>query len=202
MAIDSGSSIFCKTSSLAAPVAIAWNPEVRGPSGVLQKDVCTWNGSLLAKLTRSKTIGAGRDLPFRHVVVGAASHVQEPTWPVDGWDLLCRAAPNERDCLLPSPKTTARGCESTELSYGTAFTIRSRVPRVLDASRSAAIRLPLDASQRALRPVSDIHDLTEPARLKVSDLVNAKRCCFDFSTHGSPLTSGRVRTRSQLQVCF
>ena len=94
---------------------------------MLPKDVSIQNDSLLAKITRSSTIGSDRDLTFCLVVVDAASYVQEPTWLVAGWDPVCRAAPNERDYLLPSPTNDCNGCMSTELSYGFAFTFQSRV---------------------------------------------------------------------------
>ena len=76
---------------------------------------------------RSKTIGSDHDITFRLVVMDAASYVQELIWLVAGWDLLCRTAPNERDYLLPSPTDNYKGCESTELSSGTACTIKSRI---------------------------------------------------------------------------
>ena len=80
------------------PVASVRYPDVRGPSGFTTRR-CWYPERLLAKLTRSKTIGADRDLKFRLVVVDAASSVQEPTCLVAGWDLLCKAAPYERDHL-------------------------------------------------------------------------------------------------------
>ena len=66
----------------AFPSFLAWRTlRFAGHRGILPKDVnSVLNGSLLAKLTRSKTIGADLDLTFRLVMVDSASFVQKPKW--------------------------------------------------------------------------------------------------------------------------
>ena len=68
-----------------APCTSVGNAELRGISG---------------DTTERRQIGADRDLTFRLVVVDSASYVQEPTWLVTGWDLLCKAAPYEGELFV------------------------------------------------------------------------------------------------------
>ena len=84
-------------------------------------------GSLLAKLTRSKTLGSDKPVSSRLVVVDREAYVRNSSWLADGLHLLRLQAPFERDYLLPAPSDNFAGVRMRELRYDTAFGIQSRI---------------------------------------------------------------------------
>ena len=56
-------------------------------------------GALIAKLTRSKTLGIDTLVSSRRVIVDPEVYFRNRHWVVDGWNLLQIKAPSERDYL-------------------------------------------------------------------------------------------------------
>ena len=83
--------------------------------------------SLVAQLTRSKTIGPDRALTRRTVVVSEVCYVRKPDWLSRGWELLQSQASYPRDYLLPMPSSNFKGCRQRELQYHTAHALQCRV---------------------------------------------------------------------------
>ena len=102
--------------------------------GLLPSDVKCAGGSLQAKLSRSKTLGADREVQSRPAYIDQACFIASPGWIVQGWDLLTSMANFERDNLMPSPSENFQGCIHKELCYDTAFAIQHRVLFALSAN--------------------------------------------------------------------
>ena len=95
--------------------------------GIIPSEASLQSDGFLAKLTRSKTLGADRDLQSRPVVVDAACFVVEESWMKHGWELLQTLADFPRDYLMPCPSSSFLGCIKKELRYDTAFAVQHRV---------------------------------------------------------------------------
>ena len=81
--------------------------------------------SLVAQLTRSKTIGPDRALTRRTLVVSEACYVRKLDWLSRGSELLQSQASYPRDYLLPMPSSNFKGCRQRELH--TAHALQGRV---------------------------------------------------------------------------
>ena len=73
---------------------------------------------MLAKLARSKTLGADRNLNFRVMAVDSCRYFQQPDWLSNGWKLLTHVD-CVRDYLMPTPSSNYRICKKAELRYDT-----------------------------------------------------------------------------------
>ena len=71
--------------------------------GLLPSDVKCSGGSLQTKLSRSKTLGADREVQSRLVYIDQACFIASPERLMQGWDLLTSIANFNRDYLVPSP---------------------------------------------------------------------------------------------------
>ena len=83
-------------------------------------------GELVAKLTRSKTIGPDKNIHSRPVFVSACCYITVSGWMSTGWELLNSLAEFRRDYLLPAPAANLTGALQAELRYDTGFAILSR----------------------------------------------------------------------------
>ena len=60
--------------------------------GVKPQDVSFVEGSLLARLTRSKTLGPDRSVGSRQIFINASCFIERKEWLHEGWRVLCTAA--------------------------------------------------------------------------------------------------------------
>ena len=95
--------------------------------GLRPADVMLDSEGLVARLTRSKTIGSDRAITMRLVVISKGAFVQSPSWMVTSWQLLTQEAAFDRDFLLPSPTDGFRGCRHKELKYVIGSAVQFRV---------------------------------------------------------------------------
>ena len=91
------------------------------------RDFLVEGNKLVAKLTRSKTIGEDKKLRYRMVLTTECCFVSQPNWFSVGWALLKEKADFRRDYLLPSPTTNYRGCVQRELQYETASATQTKL---------------------------------------------------------------------------
>ena len=102
--------------------------------------------TLIAKLTRSKTLGSDKPVSSRIVVVDPEACFRNRTWTKDGWSLL-----HERNHLLPAPSGNCKGVQCRELRYDTAFAAQTSVGITILPQVQALqflIRSFLESSQR------------------------------------------------------
>ena len=106
-------------------------------------------------LTRSKTIGADKNIQSRPVVISCCCYVKGPSWLQVGWKLLSRLAAFERDFFLPSPSSNLVECLQTELRYDTGFAMMNRL-------LAAILQVEMSRSSQPL-PTSGHPTLAEPS---------------------------------------
>ena len=97
---------------------------------------------------------------YRIVVVDSAAYLQHKEWMQTGWNVLCEAAPFERDYMLPTPTSNLRGCKCAELQYHTACAIQSQV---IAHSTYSGWRIFTSATQHYFTPHSGRNYLSSAA---------------------------------------
>ena len=114
--------------------------EVLGPPGLNPSLITETAAEFQGVLTRSKTIGADKNIQSRPVVISCCCYVKEPSWLQVGWKLLSRLAAFDRDFLLPSPSSNLAGCLQTELRYDTGFAMMNRLLAAIPLSGDVKIQ--------------------------------------------------------------
>ena len=89
-------------------------------------------GTWTATLSRSKTLGADKEVRSRLLVVDSEAYFRNRAWLEQGWSLLSTKAPFERDCLLPAPSNNFRGVQCREPRYDRAFAVQTRLKWLLN----------------------------------------------------------------------
>ena len=98
-----------------------------GHRGLEPRNVRCEGGALIAKLTRSKTLGSDKAVSSRLIVVDPEAYFRNKHWAVDGWNFVKAKAPYERDYLPPASSGNYRGVQCRELRYDTAFALQIRL---------------------------------------------------------------------------
>ena len=125
---------------MVGPPAKLGDFEVLGPQGLNPSLITVTAAEFQGVLTRSKTIGADKNIQSRPVVISCCCYVKVPSWLQVGWKLLSRLAAFDRDFLWPSPSSNLAGCLQTELRYDTGFAMMNRLLAAIPLSGDVKIQ--------------------------------------------------------------